>query len=143
MAEALHYLSDPDDAEDAVQEALAILWMRREKIKDADKMLHFAMVVVKNVSIDMFRKRKRVVPIDSTVDVADNRNAQVQQEEAEDQQRLKRAIESLTDKQNAIIKMRNVDKLSYAEIARILGTSESSVRGMICKARAILLKQLK
>lgn len=91
MAEALHYLSDPDDAEDAVQEALAILWMRHEKIKDADKMLHFAIVVVKNVSIDMFRKRKRVVPIDSTVDVADNRNAQVQQEEAEDQQRLKRA----------------------------------------------------
>ena len=39
--------------------------------------------------------------------------------------------------------MRNVDKLSYTEIAKVLGTSESSVRGMICKARAILFNQLK
>jgi RNA polymerase sigma-70 factor (ECF subfamily) len=67
----------------------------------------------------------------------------VQQEEAEGEQRLKHAIESLTEKQSAIIKMRNVDKLSYTEIAKVLGTSESSVRGMICKARAILFNQLK
>ncbi|MBO4664598.1 MAG: sigma-70 family RNA polymerase sigma factor [Bacteroidaceae bacterium] len=143
LTEALHYLSDPDDAEDAVQEALAILWVRHKKIKDADKMLHYGVVVVKNVSIDMFRKRKRIVPIDTEMYITDNRNAQVQQEEAEGEQRLKHAIESLTEKQSAIIKMRNVDKLSYTEIAKILGTSESSVRGMICKARAILFNKLK
>ena len=75
LTEALHYLSDPDDAEDAVQEALAILWVRHKKIKDADKMLHYGVVVVKNVSIDMFRKRKRIVPIDTEMYITDNLNA--------------------------------------------------------------------
>ena len=39
--------------------------------------------------------------------------------------------------------MRNVENLSYADIAKLMGTTESSVRGMICKARMELLKQMK
>ena len=39
--------------------------------------------------------------------------------------------------------MRNVENISYADIAKIIGTSESSVRGMISKARKELLRNMK
>ena len=70
-------------------------------------------------------------------------NPQVLLEEQESRQRLKRSIEKLTDKQRAILRMRNVENMTYADIAKIIGSSESSVRGMISKARLALLIQMK
>lgn len=61
---ALCHLYSPDDAEDVVQETMTILWVRRNNIPHPDKMLHFATVVVRNVSIDMLRKRKRTLTLD-------------------------------------------------------------------------------
>ena len=61
----------------------------------------------------------------------------------ENLQNLQQSIRSLSDKQRAIIRMRNVENLSYADIAKIIGTTESSVRGMISKARMQLLNQMK
>ena len=52
-------------------------------------------------------------------------------------------IRSLPPKQRAILRMRNVEHLPYVDIAKILGTTESSVRGMMSKARLNLINQLK
>lgn len=56
---------------------------------------------------------------------------------------LKQSISALSDRHRAIIRMRNVENMPYADIARIIGTTESSVRGMISKARMELIKNLK
>ena len=89
-----------------------------------------------------------VVPIlndflpESVCDLTNHSDAHKQLEDKENHQRLQDAITSLTDKQRALIRMRNVENLSYAEIAKMLGTSESSVRAMICKARAALINKM-
>lgn len=56
---------------------------------------------------------------------------------------LKQSIRALSDRHRTIIRMRNVENMPYTDIARILGTTESSVRGMISKARMELIKNLK
>lgn len=56
---------------------------------------------------------------------------------------MKRSIQALSPKQRALIRMRNVENMSYADIAKLIGTTESSVRGMISIARTQLLKQMK
>ena len=143
MKTALCHLSSPDDAEDVVQETMAILWVRRNSIPHPDKMLHFATVVVKSVSIDMLRKRKRTLTLDEvTMEPQNNIDAQSTMEEQEQQLLLKQAVSSLSNKQQAIVRMQNVENLSYAEIASILGTTESSVRGTLSRARATLIYQL-
>lgn len=71
-----------------------------------------------------------------------NIDAQSTMEEQEQQLLLKQAVSSLSNKQQAIVRMRNVENLSYAEIAAILGTTESSVRGTLSRARATLINQL-
>lgn len=143
LQQAIHYLDSAEDAEDAVQETLVKLWILKDNIPDAAKMRNMAMVVCRNVSLNMLRDAKRSVPIETAEVVTMQGSPQVQLEEWESRQKLKRSIESLTDKQRAILKMRNVENMSYADIAKIIGTSESSVRGMISKARLALLKQMK
>ena len=67
----------------------------------------------------------------------------IQLEEREGRLRLQRSVRALTDKQRAMLRMRNVENMQYADIAKIMGTSESSVRGMISKARMALVQLMK
>lgn len=39
-----------------------------------------------------------------------------------------------------VVEMREYEKMSFAEIARVLGTTESSCRGLMSKARARLVQ---
>lgn len=147
LQQAQTYLRDTDDAEDVVQEALAKLWQMRQRIDDAEKMAHLASVIVKNTSLNAIRNSKSKATLlshDGDVGrIVSSDSPQRQMEEKETRERLQQIITQLPDKQRAVMRMRNVEQLSYKEIAQVLGTTESSVRAMICKARATLMKQLK
>lgn len=143
LRQARRLLDSEDDAEDAVQETLMKLGIMKERILNADKMRNMATVVCRNVSLNILRDARQSVPIETAEVITLQGNPQVLLEEQESRQRLKRSIEKLTDKQRAILRMRNVENMTYADIAKIIGSSESSVRGMISKARLALLKQMK
>lgn len=134
------------DSEDAVQETLVKLWQLRGRITDGEHMMRLALVVLRNISISMLRNQQRHPTLSLNVSLhdqscADNAHRQMETIEADD--RLAQCIRSLPDKQRAILQMRNVEQLSYADIARILGSTESSVRGLISRARKTLMEQLK
>lgn len=141
--QALHYLANPDDSDDVVQEAFIKLWLKRKEIDDFAKMRNLASVVVRNISLNMIRDRRRCDDLDNCISLSTHIDAQQQMEEAENHQRLQRAIGTLSDKQKALIRMRNVEGLSYTDIARMLGTTESSARAMVCKARTAIMNQMK
>lgn len=143
LRQARRLLDSEDDAEDAVQETLMKLWIMKERILNADKMRNMATVVCRNVSLNILRDARPSVPIETAEVITLQGNPQLLLEEQESRQKLKRSIETLTDKQRAILRMRNVENMTYADIAKIIGSSESSVRGMISKARLALLKQMK
>lgn len=143
LRQARRLLDSEDDAEDAVQETLMKLWIMKERILNADKMRNMATVVCRNVSLNILRDARQSVPIETAEVITLQGNPQVLLEEQESRQKLKRSIEKLTDKQRAILRMRNVENMTYDDIAKIIGSSESSVRGMISKARLALLKQMK
>lgn len=143
LRQARRLLDSEDDAEDAVQETLIKLWIMKERILNADKMRNMATVVCRNVSLNILRDARQSVPIETAEVITLQGNPQVLLEQQESRQKLKRSIEKLTDEQRAILRMRNVENMTYADIAKIIGSSESSVRGMISKARLALLKQMK
>ena len=143
LRQARRLLDSEDDAEDAVQETLIKLWIMKERILNADKMRNMATVVCRNVSLNILRDARQSVPIETAEVITLQGNPQVLLEQQESRQKLKRSIEKLTDKQRAILRMRNVENMTYADIAKIIGSSESSVRGMISKARLALLIQMK
>lgn len=143
LRQARHYLDSADDAEDAVQESLLKLWMAKDRITDRSKMRNMAAVICRNVSLNMLRDARPFLSIDDAPAVATTDTPQAQLEQRESRQKLRQSIQSLSDRQRAIIRMRNVEELPYADIARIMGTTESSVRGMMSKARQTIISQMK
>lgn len=143
LQQANHYLDNSEDAEDAVQETLVKLWIARNRIVDSAKMRNLASVICRNVSLNMLRDVNTSVPIDNAGNIAMQFDPQSQLEERESQRKLRQSILALSDKQRAILRMRNVENMSYSDIAKVVGTTESSVRGMISKARMELLIQMK
>ena len=142
LKQAMHYLMNDSDAEDAVQETLLKLWVARERIADVAKMQHMGSVVCRNVSLNMLRDARQGVQVETLGNMSDADNPQSRLESQESQLLLKQSINSLSDKYRAIIRMRNVENMSYADMARVLGTTENSVRGMISKARMELFKNI-
>lgn len=143
LLQARHYLCNAEDAEDAVQETLIRLWVARERICDAVKMRNMASVVCRNVSLNMLRQAQSTTPIEEAKAIVVHDSPQTQMEAAEGLCQLDRCIHALSDKYRAILRMRNVENISYADIARIMGTSESSVRGMMSRARKELMRNMK
>lgn len=143
LRQARKYIDDTDDAEDVVQETLAKLWQMHDRIDSTEKMEHLASVIVKNTSLNAIRKAPLLSPEGDIGRMASSDSPQQQLEYKETRERLQQAISKLPDKQRAVMRMRNVEQLSYTEIAQVLGTTESSVRAMICKARTTLMKQMK
>ncbi len=139
LAQAEHYLGNRDDAEDVVQESLVKLWAVRERIDDGSCMARMASVVCRNTSLNMLRDAKPLTRLDDVEPADVVSSVQEDMELHESLAVLRRGIRGLGDKYRAIIRMRNVEGMSYADIARIMGATESSVRGMACKARRELL----
>jgi RNA polymerase sigma-70 factor (ECF subfamily) len=60
----------------------------------------------------------------------------------EDLERFERAVESLPEKQRDAVTMSRLLDLDYAEIAGLMGCSESAVRGLVARGLATLASQL-
>ena len=60
---ALGYLHSPQDAEDAVSEAVEATWKKLKHIRDPEALPAYLMRSVINAAHDELRRRKRTVPI--------------------------------------------------------------------------------
>lgn len=66
LLQARRYFDNTEDAEDAVQETLAKLWVAKNNIFDAGKMRNMASVVCRNVSLNMLRKAEGTLSLEQT-----------------------------------------------------------------------------
>ena len=134
----MHYLDNPDAAEDVVQECFATLW---EKINSGTAVINrkaYLYMAVRNRCLDQLRKKglqtEQLKPYD-TYGIIDEDDLQ---ERSEIEARLWTAIDSLPEKCREIFLLSKRDGLKYEEIAIELGISENTVRNQISKALKIL-----
>ena len=156
VAKALTLLDDHDTAEDVAGEVLLRLWEgHRDLHDDADKVKHLANLMARNLSLNLLRQRRRhpIMRIfhrrekddDESFnmpDVTDSLTPQHYIEAKEAGDIVHRAMSQLPYNWRKIVEMREYEKMSFAEIAAVLGTTESSCRGMMSKARSRLLQIL-
>jgi len=150
FALALRMLGDRGEAEDATQEAFIKAWKAMDTLSEPAAVRTWLFRIAHHECLAVLRKRKSR----STTTVADipeahavavgsaQQDAQTQPERATESSHaadaLRAALARLPDKQRAVWLLAEVDGLSYAEIGRVVGSSEQAVRGRLSRARATL-----
>ena len=136
---AYKMLNNQEDALDLTQEIFLKAYQKIGKFNFRSSFSTWLYRLAVNVCIDELRKRKSVreYPMDDSFQQISN-NSNTPEEEAISNEREKflwKAINSLKEKERAVIILRDMEGLSYNEIAETLKCSLGRVKSRIHEAR--------
>jgi len=134
---AMSMLRDEAEAEDVVQEVVIKLWKQRQQLDRIQNLEAWTMRLTRNLSIDKLRsKHRRYEPIDSVVDLDNNEPSPARQAELNDtMDQLKASIKKLPEKQQMVFQLRDIEGMTYKEIAESLDMPLSQVKINLFRAR--------
>lgn len=139
--EAMHYLQDSEEAEDATQETILKLWSMRQDLKMYRSIEALAVVMVRRLALSRLRNRKIVTPIaDSSIKVSTNNTPETELISREEEERVMQMIDRLPNVQQTVLRMKHIDGMDTKEIACVMGCSEETVRSNLSKARKKIMK---
>lgn len=145
---ALRIVSEPVEAEDVVQEVLVKVWKNREKLDEVTNVEAWCLRVTKNLCIDKLRsKHKRVVSFSSespeTLRISDKGANPYQIASMKDTfQYIQDLMNRLPEKQKAVMQLRDIEQLTYKEIAEALDITLNQVKINLFRARKEVKDQL-
>ncbi|NLV52541.1 MAG: sigma-70 family RNA polymerase sigma factor [Bacteroidales bacterium] len=151
-------IAEVDEVEDIAQEVLLKLWEHVDLLEDDKvKLFAYASATAKHIALNSVRSKRRH-PIlrlfrwnnseeddreeEPIVQVETNITPLHVVEDQEMDELFWKALKKLPFNWQRILIMRNVEDRSFAEIAEILATTESSVRGVLSKARKKMLVEI-
>jgi RNA polymerase sigma-70 factor (ECF subfamily) len=138
---------DPDEARDALQEALAVIWRRWDRLQSHPNSEALVMRICINAAYDALRRRHRRLRWFGTqglpVDAPDPAPSALQAVAgAEARVRVREAIASLSRSQATAIVMHAVEGIPYEGVAAAMRCREVTVRTHVARARAKLRARL-
>lgn len=128
----------PDEAEDLLHDGF--LRLAQNEIADADEAHGKLWVTVRNLAVDMFRRKKRKANLED-VPASHWHQSEPEGDSCEDIMLMMQHL--LTPLQFKIMKMLVADDMDYGVIARRLAMSEGAVRTTVSRARKILREKLR
>lgn len=130
------------DVEDAVQETLVRLWRMGDNLDTCRSVEGMATTTIRNVCIDMARRRRPdTTPIDG-LPIADSSTADSSLTARSTLGEVDRLIGHLPTTQQRLLHMRG-EGMSLDEIAAIVQMPKTSVKTLIARARRELLGRLR
>ncbi|MGN2641738.1 RNA polymerase sigma factor [Nocardia takedensis] len=142
---ATKMLANRSDAEDVVQEVYLDAWRRLPQLEADGAFVSWLYRMTTNRCLNVIRARRPAVDLDP--DDTESPRSDARPEHAAQVsgqlRALNEALGTLTPEQRACWLLRELDGLSYAEIADIVGANTTAVRGRIARARAQLAEVMK
>ncbi len=143
---AFGILRSREDAWDAAQEAFVKAYKNLDRFEGTAAFYTWLYRITYNLSIDHLRSRKRrtTVALDENrkLEAALQKSGQTTADHPDDvtdrkelSKVLHEAMDKLTDKHRAIIVLREIEGLSYEEMADVLGISKGTVMSRLFHAR--------
>lgn len=133
---SLRYLISKDAAEDATQEVILKLWKNRKKIKGYDSPEAFAITITKNHCIDQLKlKNNNNLRIVHSNYESHQRPLQQQIEAKDELKIVSKIIKSLSEKEQNLIQLRDIEQMEYLEISQIVDMNETAIRVALSRAR--------
>ena len=142
---ALRMLGNVEDAEDMVQEVYMKLWGKREELPDVQNMEAYCVALTKNMCIDRLRlaevDRVDVDDVPLSLAAADDVASQLERQDAVEQVKL--IIETLPEKQQQVITLRDIRDCPFEEIEEQTGLTAVNVRALLSRARKTIRERFK
>ena len=142
---ALRMLGNVEDAEDMVQEVYMKLWGKREELPDVQNMEAYCVALTKNMCIDRLRlaevDRVDVDDVPLSLAAADDVAGQLERQDAVEQVKL--IIETLPEKQQQVITLRDIRDCTFEEIEEQTGLTAVNVRALLSRARKTIRERFK
>lgn len=149
----LRMTGNPEDAMDLAQEAFLNAWRGLKFFKGDSAFSTWVYRLASNACIDFLRRQKRRRDIcapmptyeedDSQPDIPDDRfQPQQELERQELRQTVLQGLEQLSPEHRQVLVMREINGLSYQEIADVLDLESGTVKSRIARARISLRKIL-
>lgn len=144
-------LNDPIEAEDLAQRVFLRVWKHAKRWKPEAKFTTYLFTIARNLVYNESRRRSRKKEIssdqrgeefgaESAADARIEPDAETLRNEMHDEIDL--AIASLPENQRAAVVLYAYESMPYEEIAKVLGTSVSSVKSLIFRGRTSLREKL-
>lgn len=142
---ALRMLGNVEDAEDMVQEVYMKLWGKREELPDVQNMGAYCVALTKNMCIDRLRlaevDRVDVDDVPLSLAAADDVASLLERQDAVEQVKL--IIETLPEKQQQVITLRDIRDCTFEEIEEQTGLTAVNVRALLSRARKTIRERFK
>jgi RNA polymerase sigma-70 factor (ECF subfamily) len=147
FALALRLTGSVEDAKDATQETFIRLHRKIGQIDSGRGVGAWLYTVTVNACRDIGRERRRsrLIPMvnwSSLVPATLEGNPESLYSDQERERHLRAVLGRLPERERAALLLREMEGLSTLEVARILGSSEATVRSQVCSARLKLRKLL-
>ncbi|HUX85327.1 MAG TPA: sigma-70 family RNA polymerase sigma factor [Chitinophagaceae bacterium] len=141
---ALGVIGDRREAEDIVQEVMMRIWERRESWDEIENLQGYCIRMARNMSIDRNRsKQGKEAGLDRAGEIFSRDGTPFQNlERREAMAHIGRFMESLPEKQKTAIRLREIEGMSYLDIAASMEIPMDQVKITLYRARTALKNAL-
>ena len=142
---AVHLLGNPDDAADALQDAVLRVFGSDSYRPSEGAFRPWFLAIVRNRCLDLLRQQRRHprLELDETELASDDANPEAAFERDEEASLVAAQLAALPAAQREILILREYLDLSYAEIARVLSIPPGTVMSRLHRARSALAARLR
>ena len=141
---AYRFNGDGAAAEDVAQDVFLQIFRAAADYQPRASFTTWLYQIVRNASYTELRRRtRRPALLDERSAEPQAPNAADPLEKAETEAAVKRAIALLPDNQRMAVILRRYNGLPYEDIAKVMGTTESSVKALLHRSRLLLKEKLK
>jgi RNA polymerase sigma-70 factor (family 1) len=143
---ALRFVKEADAAEDVVQDVMFKLWQKRKDADEIENLEAWLMVLTRNRSLDVLRKAKSTlnqVNVDEAYSISDNEPIPDKlMESADIMDMVESCMAQLQEKQRSVFHLREIEQMSYEEIAQETGFNLDDVKVSLFRARKHMQRML-
>ena len=150
FATSMNIVKNRELAEDITQEAYLKAFQKLDTLKDREQFFPWIKRIALNIALNHFEKEKRVVDIENDDDEGGSFFDNITTGESAEDLTLKdelhkyvrNFVEALPDKLRVVIMLREVEDMSYEEIAEMMNIPLGTVRSRLFNARQIIKDRL-